>query len=254
MILFLIILAIIAAYIAYCAFNFHRVRGFFKRGNTCVFGLRGRGKDMLMSNIAVRTKAPYIANIDYGGRYVHLDLDKLLIPTNFEGFIKGEISPYTYPYPEKSDIYISDSGIYLPCQYNDRLNRNYGGLSTFCALSRHLGACNVHYNTQALNRVWDKFREQCDCYIMVLSCKVIGGFVFQKIRTYERYDSAEKCVPPCHFRAPLFGSTGRTMARIEQQKYDTTYGKIKSYTLIYRNKSRYDTRIFKTLMEEKHEE
>lgn len=228
--------------------GFSRIRRMFSRGNTCVFGLRGRGKDMLMSNIAVRQKRPYVSNIDYGSERIPLDFKSLCVPTNFEGFINGTITPYEYPYPEKSDIFVSDAGIYLPCQYNDRLNRNYGGLTTFAALSRHLGDCNIHYNTQALNRVWDKFREQCDCYIMAVRCKVIFGFVFQTVRVYERYDAAEKCVPPCRFKVPLLGSTGKTMARIEQQKYEITYGKIKTYRLLYRNKSSYDTRIFKTLM------
>ena len=242
------ILAVLLVMLVLRLVGFARVRRLFSSGNTCVFGLRGRGKDMLMSNIAVRQKRPYVSNIDYGSERIPLDFKLLCVPTNFEGFINGTITPYDYPYPEKSDIFVSDAGIYLPCQYNDKLNRNYAGLTTFAALSRHLGDCNIHYNTQALNRVWDKFREQCDCYIMAVRCKVIFGFVFQTVRVYERYDAAEKCVPPCRFKAPLFGSTGKTMARIEQQKYELTYGKIKTYRLLYRNKSSYDTRIFKTLM------
>ena len=244
----LIFIFILSVFVIRSVINFRSVRRLFAKGNTCVFGLRGRGKDMLMSNIAVRQNKPYVSNVSYGGDYIPLDLSALCVPTSFEGFITGKITPYKYPYPEGSDIYVSDAGIYLPCQYNDRLNRSYSGLTVFSALSRHLGECNIHYNTQALNRVWDKFREQCDCYIMAVRCKVIFGFVFQTVRIYERYDSAEKCVPPCRFKVPVFGSSAKTMARIEQQKYEITYGKIKTMRLIYKNRSDYDTRIFKTLM------
>ena len=33
---------------------------YFESGNVCVDGLRGRGKDMLLANIIVRQKKPYM--------------------------------------------------------------------------------------------------------------------------------------------------------------------------------------------------
>ena len=39
----------------------------FRSGNVCVCGLRGRGKDMLIANVAVRRGLPYVSNVDYGG-------------------------------------------------------------------------------------------------------------------------------------------------------------------------------------------
>ena len=44
---------------------FQKIRKLFKKGSVCVTGLRGTGKDLLMSNVVVRNKKPYISNIDY---------------------------------------------------------------------------------------------------------------------------------------------------------------------------------------------
>ncbi len=249
MLVLFVLISIILLVLLFWSLNFLRVRRLFARGNVCICGLRGRGKDMLMGNIACRSKRPYASNIDYGGRYLPLMLSDICVPDVYSNFISGEIVPYSFPYPEGTDIYISDAGVYLPCQYNDRLNRSFAGLCTFAALSRHVGNCNVHYNTQSLNRVWDKMREQSDEYIMTMRCKVIfGKFVFQKVRIYEKYQSAVDAVPPLRLRSPILGSTGRTMVNIERQKYEIQYGKIKSRTLFYINKSRYDTRYFRTLL------
>ena len=38
---------------------------YFKVGNVCVTGLRGRGKDMLFANVVSRSTRQYISNIDY---------------------------------------------------------------------------------------------------------------------------------------------------------------------------------------------
>ena len=249
MLALIILICVILLALVLCSINFHRVRRLFARGNVCICGLRGRGKDMLMGNIACRSKRPYASNINYGGKYLPLSLSCVCVPDIYSNFISGDIEPYAYPYPDGTDIYISDAGVYLPCQFNDRLNRTYSGLSTFAALSRHVGNCNVHYNTQSLNRVWDKMREQSDQYIMVMGCKVIfGKFVFQKVRIYEKYQSAVDSVPPLRLRSPILGSTGRTMVSIERQKYQIQYGKISSRTLFYINRSSYDTRYFKTLL------
>lgn len=249
MLLFAILTCIILLALLLWSFNFQHVRRLFARGNVCICGLRGRGKDLLMGNIACRSKRPYASNIDYGGKYLPLTLSEVCIPDIYSNFIGGEIIPYSFPYPDGTDIYISDAGVYLPCQYNDRLNRTFPGLCTFAALSRHVGNCNVHYNTQALNRVWDKMREQSDQYIMTMGCKVLfGKFVIQKVRIYEKYQSAIDAVPPLRLRSPILGSTGRTMVNIERQKYQIQYGKIISRTLFYINRSSYDSRYFKTLL------
>ena len=45
--------------------NFTSVKKMFSQGNVCVTGLRGTGKDMLMSNVISSRKLPYISNMDY---------------------------------------------------------------------------------------------------------------------------------------------------------------------------------------------
>lgn len=67
---------------------------------------------------------------------------------------------YEYPYPDGTDIYIADAGIYFPSQFCNELNRDYKYFPTFMALTRHLGEANVHFNVQNLNRVWDKIRSK----------------------------------------------------------------------------------------------
>ena len=120
----------------------------FEAGNVCVCGLRGRGKDMLFANVAVRRGLPYVANIDYGGDHIHFDpLNYTCGGNTYDNFIEGNIKPYIYPHADGTDIYVSDAGIYFPAQYCKELNKKYGFLSTFMALSRQLGECNFHFRT-----------------------------------------------------------------------------------------------------------
>lgn len=223
----------------------------FEAGNVCVCGLRGRGKDMLFANVAVRRGLPYVANIDYGGDHIHFDpLNYTCGGNTYDNFIDGNIRPYIYPHEDGTDIYVSDAGIYFPAQYCKELNKKYGFLSTFMALSRQLGECNFHFNVQNLNRVWDKIREQSDIYIMCNICKVFfGKWVLQRVTVYEKYESAVDRVPP--YRAPRIrlNNDRKLNLAMEKQRYRTAHGDIKVYTLLYRNKSTYDTRQFKKILE-----
>lgn len=225
----------------------------FKNHSVSVSGPKGTGKDMLFSNVVARRKQYYISNANYKCRkspYIKLDFRKLKSGNTYKNFLDNAVKEYVYPYPDNTDIYISDCGIYFPCQYNERLNREYEDIITFVALSRQLGNARIHTNAQAINRVWDKLREQSDVYIVCQSCKVIFGIVFQRIRIYERYESAEKNVPPLRVNVPLL-SKGETRAQYQAIKtnFEIAYGKIKSRLLIYRNKSKYDTRLFKSILE-----
>lgn len=151
----------------------------FEDGNVCVTGLRGRGKDMLLANVTQRRQKPYVSNTDYGGvRYPFIPNDFNCAGNTYKEFISGDLYPYVFPFPDGTDIYIADAGVYFPAQYCNELNRDYGYFATFMALSRHLGKSNVHFNVQNLNRCWDKIREQSDIYIMCNKCVVLFGFVF----------------------------------------------------------------------------
>lgn len=224
--------------------------------NVMIDGERGTGKDMLFSNVIARRRAPYyISPVDYKitnkifkKRWIKLDLNKLITHNGYKNFITGNFVYYFYPYKDNVDIYLPDCGVYFPAQYCNELNRDYKDIPTFIALSRHLGECNIHCNTQSLNRVWDKLREQSSTYIHCLSCKVVFGYVFQRIRIYERYDSALQRIAP--FRAP-FSPNKETRALYNAQRvaYQNQHGFIKERLLIYKNKSAYNTRYFRDILE-----
>lgn len=231
--------------------NMKKIIRLFQAGNVCVCGLRGRGKDMLFANVAVRRELPYVANIDYGGQCIEFDpLNYTCGGNTYDDFITGTIKPYTYPHEDGTDIYVSDAGIYFPAQYCKELNKKYGFLSTFMALSRQLGECNFHFNVQNLNRVWDKIREQSDIYIMCNWCKVLfGRLVIQKVTVYEKYESAVDRVPPYRPPKVRMNNDRKMNISMEKQRYRTAHGDIKVYPLVYLNKSTYDTRQFKRVLE-----
>lgn len=224
----------------------------FENGNTCVTGLRGKGKDLLQGNVIVRRNLPYVSNVEYGGVCLPFDYDSIDVGGNiYTNFIKGDIKHYEYPYEDGTDVYLSDAGVYFPAQYCSELNRHYGQMAVFQALSRHLGLCNFHVNTQALNRVWDKIREQCDQYILCTWCKYFHGLVFQLVRVYDTYEAAVHKVKPFRVRLPLFANREmRLHHNMEKDRYEQQYGVVKTYFLVYRNKSSYDTRRFKAILRE----
>ena len=232
--------------------RFKKVIRLFEDGNVCVCGLRGRGKDLLMSNVVVRRKLPYVCNIDYGGERYEFKYSDLDCGSNtYRNFISGDVLRYSYPFPDSTDVYLSDAGIYFPSQYCNELNKHYQYMSVFQAISRHVGSCNFHFNAQNLNRVWDKIREQSDIYILCRRCFYVSGWVLQFITVYDRYQSALDRQKPLKLTVPLMASAQvRSNVRLAKQQYTATHGIIKNRILFYKNKSNYDTRQFKTILEE----
>lgn len=222
----------------------------FENGNVSVCGLRGKGKDMLTANVVLRRNKPYISNIDYGGVWYPLNFDELDCGKNtYDDFIHGTIKHYEFPYPDGTDVYLSDAGVYLPSQYCNQLNRDYPYLSVYQALSRHLANANFHFNAQTLNRVYDKIREQSDTYIRCMWCKVLfGKFVFQRVYIYERYQSCVDCVPLFDLKRPLLNPTRRLTYDLAKMNYQIAHGKIVGKWLVYLNKSSYDTRRFREML------
>lgn len=230
--------------------RFRKIIRHFENGNVSVCGLRGRGKDMLMSNVVVRRKAPYISNVPYGGEHFPLDFVKLNCGKNiYRNFISGKVNHYEFPYPDGTDVYISDAGVYFPSQYCSDLNREFKDFPTFMSLSRHVGQCNVHYNAQTCNRVWDKLREQSDTYILCNWCIVVLGFVVQKVTIYDNYNACLERQKPFGMRTSLFDrNQSKTAIRLAREQFRATHGDIRSGILFYKNKSNYNTRYFKELM------
>lgn len=230
--------------------RFNKIVRLFQDGNVCVCGLRGRGKDLLMANVVARRNKAYVSNVDYGSLHLQFDpMDYDCGKNTFKSFITGKVKKYVYPHEDGTDIYISDAGVYFPSQYCNELNRDYGYFATFMALSRHLGECNVHFNAQNLNRVWDKIREQSDCYIMCNGCIVLfGKIVLQRVTLYELYDSALKRVPPFRLSKPFLNRERQFQWEIQKSNYDIAHGSIRSHLLIYLHKSNYNTRFFKEVL------
>jgi hypothetical protein len=229
------------------------MRKLFAYGSVQICGQRGRGKDMLMANVACRSRC-YYGNVNYGGNYRPLDFSALDTQNSFHDLINGSIKRYVYPYEEGADIYISDIGIYFPSQYNGELDKKYPRLPQFLCLSRQLGSCNVHLNTQSLARCWLKFREQSDCYILcqrIFKPLIKLGVVIQKVTLYSDYESCARRVVPFCLPKPTILSPKEVKLNyeIEKQRYLQNYGEVKNVWLIYRQKSTYDTRYFKTLLE-----
>lgn len=225
-------------------------------GNCLFGGLRGSGKDMLMGNCIARRKKPYISNIDYGckSQFIPLDFSSIDVGNDSFNFVSNKVNNYAYPYPEKCDIYVSDIGVYFPSYDFKQLDKSYRYVLPFFALSRHLGDCNFHCNSQSFSRVWDKIREQSDTYIRCLKCRLIGKLVVLDVVVYDKYQSAVDFVKP--FKPvpyPLFSNVDsratitQTNALLKTQ-YDNSYGSVKSYKLLFFNKCKYDTRYFKKFL------
>lgn len=232
----------------YERFELIGMRILFNRGNVCVTGLRGKGKDLLFGNIIARKKVPYISNLDYGGHFIRLDLPKLDIKNGHRNFIRGMVNKYVYPYDDNMDVYISDGGVYFPNYETSALNKEFQGLVDYMALSRQIGANNVHVNVQNLNRIWDKLREQSDIYIRCNRCFYLRGLVIQFITIYDQYDACVNRVKPFP-RSSIFSKLDKTSIEMMKMNYEASHGKIQNRILIYHNLSKHDTRYFKSLLE-----
>lgn len=125
-------------------------------------------------------------------------------------------------------------------------------MAVFQALSRQLGACNFHINVQNLNRCWDKIREQSDTYILCRHCWVFfgGRLVFQLGTIYDRADSAQSRQKPLKLPwGTSMDKSYRLQRDVAVANFEASHGMVKNFFLIYRNKSKYNTRIFKEILE-----
>ena len=226
-----------------------RVVNLFKRGSVSVGGQRGCGKDMLFEFVVNKRKRNYISNVRYSSpkksyQWIPVDFKAWDINGNtYEDLRNGKCLPYVYPYPDNIDYYISDGGVIFPSQYDNELDKKFKSAPLFLALSRHLGVCNVHYNSQNIARVWKKMREQSEIFIVCVSCRVIfGRWCRQVIRYYNNRESAEKAI-----RVPRFG-LGK-MAKQARYNFEIAHGYIKTIRFWHKIRYRYDSRRFKSILE-----
>ena len=234
-----------------CIKSFNYIKRLFNNGNVCVTGLRGRGKDLIFGNVIIRQKKPYISNLDYGGDYFPFDYKNIDLGGNTYDTMLNNPLYYEFPYPLGSDVYISDVGVYFPSQYCNELNKKYQSIPYYMALSRQVSHNNVHVNVQNLNRAWDKLREQSDIYLMPIRCFYIPkvDIVIQHIIEYDKYDSCVQRVKPCRIKVPLIASQERILqAQMYVDNFENQHGIVKSYWVIYHNKSKHDTYYFQKIL------
>lgn len=223
----------------------------FENRSVMVSGMKGSGKDVLFGNVIMRRKLPYISNFDYGGVRYPFEPSKLDCGGNtYRNFLTGKVLRYVYPYKDFVDVYISDLANYLPAQYDHELNKDFPYLPTYFSLSRQVGESCIHANVQAVERGWKKLREQFDQYINCQDCRFIGPFVFQRVIVYEKYQSAVDRVPVFPLRRPLLNLDRVQRYELAKCNYLISHGRVEPYLLIYRNRSKHDTRAFKKILEE----
>lgn len=190
--------------------------GEFERCNVMVYGKKRQGKDLIFMHVIAMRGQKHYANIPYNFQTEVITLDEINLGDNtFEDCINGTITPIDPRFDEGCDIYISDGGIHLCSDYNQKLLELYPSMPMFFALSGQVYGLNVHINSQALVRVWSKLREQADSYIRCIRTTRKGDCLYVDIEAYDKYSKAEQEKDPykrCKICIP-----------IHEIKYDTRY-------------------------------
>lgn len=237
-------------------FGLRKIIKLYENHSVACTGMKGSGKDLLISNVVTRRKVPYICNIDYthDTNFIPLDFNDFNIHNTRKELVSGNVNYYEWMHPLKTDVYISDAGVYFPSQYCNELNKEYPYYPLFLAIQRHLTlGGKTHYNCQNLNRVFDKIREMCDIYIYCHWSIYFKGLVIQKITIYDRASSCQDRVktPRLPRSSLLFPNRDAEMQKqIYLDKFRNTYGRTDTRYLIYFNKANYDTHHFKKLLKE----
>ena len=228
--------------------NKHFLVSLFKTGNVIVFGKKRKGKDLIFNCVINSRKKNCYSNIQFNPKYCHvkniLDFD---IGNTYENFLNYDIKikfRTELPFQDSCDFYISDGGIYLPSQYNNTLNKNYSSLPILYALSSQVFDFNIHVNTQSLNRVWDKLREQADYYVKALSTINLFGFLITKFRVYEKYSAALDDLRP--YPKSFFT---KSESKANRELYECKNGVIVEKFVIQRKRAiKYDTHAFRKIL------
>lgn len=217
----------------------------FKHCNVIVAGKKGSGKDLLFQwVINKRKRENYYSNISYGHHYQNIKLLEVsTAPNDYKAIVNDNIQPQPHNIKEKSDIYISDIGIFLPSYMDSTLYKLFPSMPIFYALSRHLYSNNVHCNTQNIERGWKALREQADFYCICKKTTRIFGLLITKVITYDKYESAKQGLMPIKTRLM------NKYSKAEVDIYKATNGDIRQGHIIQRiKKLNYDTRAFEKIL------
>lgn len=222
----------------------------FKKNNCIVWGKKRKGKDLTFQKVINKRKKEHYAtnypnDFNYGHKGTQIRMADLSVsPNTYENMIANITTKIEYkPSFEKRDTYISDAGIYLPSQYNHILNKLYPSMPIFYSVIGHLYDSNIHVNYNGeITRLWDKLREQADEYFNVLENLKIFGFIFVKIRYYERYSTAEASL------APMKRGFLNSQQKALYEQYKSQNGLIKDmWICIMQRNIHYDTRYFRRI-------
>lgn len=224
-------------------FGRHVIKG-FENGNTIVDGHKGKGKDLVFQYVINKRRKSYYSNIDYGGKYEHLELKEISVtPNTYENFIQGNIQEVKRRFVEKKDIYISDGGVYLPSYADSTLHKAFKSLPLYYPMSRHTANHNIHVNIQNCARLWKPLKEQADFFVHIKGRLKLPFFIFVHAITYDKEESAEKVLMPMKNR--FFNK----YSKAEVDLFRAQNGEIKMGWLIIRKKKiKYDTRAFEKII------
>lgn len=217
----------------------------FKSCNVIVAGKKGRGKGLVFQYVINHRKDYYYSNIDYGGKRKIIKLkDVSCEPNNYLNLILDHVDKTTHKFKDGKDIYIDDIGNFLPSYMDATLYKQFPSMPLFYSLSRHLYDCNVHCNTQNIERGWKALREQADFYVVVKgTIKLFGFFFITKMITYERYESAKQNLLPLKKRIL------NKVSKANFDLYTAQNGVIRVGYLWQTKKSlHYDTRAFEKIL------
>lgn len=249
MLLFIIIPLFLISFVVITLHNNHSfICKKFIEGNCIVVGKKGKGKDLFFNQIINKRKSKCISNIQYNPTFCKKKpLDYLKLKNDkgeelkYSDFLSGKFQPVEKQLNECQDYYISDCGVFLPSQCQAELCKKYPSLPITYALSRHLARMNIHANSQALNRIWDKLREQADSYFIIRKSINCGLFFLQKVTYYDDYNRCLQNMRP--FKSNKLLSSKENRALFEN--YTAQNGLIKNMWTIQLNKNiKYDTREF----------
>lgn len=215
----------------------------FRSNNVLVFGKKGKGKDLIFQEVIATRKAPYLSNIDYGGkRLKEVWPNELSVtPNTYENFIANEVATLQKVEEwEDIDAYVSDMGVVLPSQMDSLLHKKFPSFPIYYALSRHLYNSNIHGNTQNLERAWKAIREQADYFVQARGVINLGFCLIIRTTEYDKYKSAVAELSPVK-GGGLFNS----FRKAETAIYNATNGFIKDgYLIVWKRHIKYDTRAY----------
>lgn len=214
----------------------------FKRCNVLVAGKKGSGKDLLFQEVISKRRKPYYANISYGGKFEQVTCkDVSVYPNTYRNFIEDQVTPVPRRFREKTDVYISDGGIFLPSYMDSTLYKCFPSFPIYYALSRHLACHNVHVNVQNFGRLWKALREQADSYVLVHKTINLPFFLLVDSTLYDKYQSAEAGLDPIKVRMFKTKETS--------DEYHALHGYIKrGWIIVPKWHVKYDTRAFEKVL------